>query len=45
MARGVCSVDENNYLTKVVERTRIERKGDYAAFTVDDGATWDRELY
>ena len=37
VARGVCSVDENNYLTKVVERTRIEREGDGAAFTEDDG--------
>ena len=42
VARGVCSVDENNYLTKVVERTRIERKGDYAAFTEDNGATWEK---
>jgi len=42
VARGVCSVDENNCLTKVVERTRIERKGDYAAFTEDDGATWEK---
>ena len=40
VARGVCSVDENNYLTKVVERTRIERKGDGAAFTEDDGESW-----
>lgn len=40
VARGVCSVDENGYLTKVVERTRIERKGEGAAFTEDDGESW-----
>lgn len=40
VARGVCSIDENRYLTKVVERTRIERKGEGAAFTEDDGVTW-----
>ena len=40
VARGVCTIDENDYLVKVVERTRIERKGDGAAFTEDDGATW-----
>ena len=40
VARGVCSVDENGYLTKVVERTRIERKGKRVAFTEDDGENW-----
>ena len=40
VARGVCTLDENNYLVKVEERTRIEKKGDGAAYTEDDGATW-----
>ena len=40
VARGVCTIDENNYLVKVEERTRIERKGEGAAYTEDDGATW-----
>ena len=40
VARGVCSVDENGKLTDIVERTRIEKKGDGAAFTEDDGQTW-----
>ena len=40
VARGICTTDENDHLVKVVERTRIERKGDGAAFTEDDGATW-----
>ena len=41
VARGVCTLDEKNHLVKVVERTRIEKKGDGAAFTEDDGATWE----
>ena len=40
MARGICTTDDNDYLVKVVERTRIERKGDGAAYTEDDGETW-----
>ena len=40
VARGVCTIDENGYLVKVEERTRIEKKGDGAAYTEDDGATW-----
>ena len=41
VARGVCTLDENGYLVKVEERTRIEKKGDGIAFTEDDGATWE----
>ena len=37
VARGICTVDDNNHLVKVVERTRIERKGDGAAYTEDAG--------
>ena len=40
VARGVCVEDENNYLQTVTERTRIEKEGDDARFTEDDGATW-----
>ena len=40
VARGVCTLDENDYLLKVEERTRIEKRGDGIAFTEDDGETW-----
>ncbi len=40
VARGVCTIDENNHLVQVVERTRIERKDGGAAYTEDDGETW-----
>ena len=40
VARGVCVEDENNFLVSVTERTRIEKEGDDARFTEDDGDTW-----
>ena len=40
VARGICSTDENGYLTQVVERTRIEKYEGGIHFTTDDGATW-----
>lgn len=40
VARGVCTLDENSHLTDVHERTRIEKHGDVAEYTEDDGATW-----
>jgi len=40
VARGVCVEDENNYLVTVTERTRIEKDGEDARYTEDDGATW-----
>lgn len=40
VARGVCVVDDNRYLEKINERTRIEKHGDKAEYTEDDGATW-----
>ena len=40
VARGVCQVDENGYLTSVVERTRIEKYEGGIHFTVD-GETWE----
>ena len=38
VARGICQV-ENGYLTDVVERTKIKKDGENAAFT-EDGETW-----
>lgn len=40
VARGVCEEDSENYLTRVTERTHIEKDGVDARFTEDDGATW-----
>lgn len=40
VARGVCVVDENGMLQTINERTRIEKHGDDAEYTEDDGATW-----
>lgn len=40
VARGVCSTDEFSKLTDIHERTRIEKHGDRAEFTEDDGETW-----
>ena len=40
VARGICEEDSENYLTRVTERTRIEKDGADARFTEDDGATW-----
>lgn len=41
VARGVCSMDENRKLMDIHERTRIEKHGEKAEFTEDDGATWE----
>ena len=41
VARGVCAVDENGYLTQIVERTKIEKYAGGIHFTTDDGATWE----
>ena len=40
VARGVCVEDENHVLQTGTERTPIEKDGDDARFTEDDGATW-----
>lgn len=40
VARGICEEDSENYLTRVTERTHIEKDGADARFTEDDGATW-----
>ena len=39
VARGVCSTDENGYLTDIHERTRIEVQGEAIRFT-EDGENW-----
>jgi hypothetical protein len=40
VARGVCTTDENGYLKTIVERTKIIRTKEGAAFSEDDGKTW-----
>ena len=40
VARGVCRIDENGYLTSIVERTKIEKYDGGIHFTEDDGASW-----
>ena len=40
VARGVCTTNEEGYLTQVVERTKIEKYAGGIRFTEDDGATW-----
>lgn len=40
VSRGVCQTDEDHNLTDITERTRIEKVGGGAAYTLDDGAHW-----
>ena len=40
VARGVCEVDANGYLTSVVERTKIEKYDAGIRFLLEDGETW-----
>ena len=40
VARGVCTTDEEGYLTSIVERTRIEQYEGGIHFT-EDGETWE----
>lgn len=40
VARGICRTDEQGFLEEIVERTHIEKRGEGAAFTEDDGQTW-----
>lgn len=41
VSRGICQVDPDNYLTDITERTRIEKKENGPAFTLDNGETWE----
>ncbi len=40
VARGVCSTDEEGNLSTIVERTKIIRTEDGAAYSEDNGSTW-----
>ena len=40
VARGVCTTDENGRLLDIHERTRIEKHGEIAEYTEDDGRSW-----
>ena len=40
VARGVCTTDAEGNLASIVERTKIIRKGEDAAFSEDGGNTW-----
>ncbi|MCI9447578.1 MAG: nucleotidyltransferase [Lachnospiraceae bacterium] len=40
VARGICRTDEQGFLEGIEERTHIEKRGEGAAFTEDDGQTW-----
>lgn len=40
VARGVCEVSNDGYLTVINERTQIEKHGDKIEFTEDGGNTW-----
>lgn len=38
VSRGLCSTNEQGYLTNVVERTKIERHGDKVQYMEEDGS-------
>jgi len=40
VARGICSVSDEGFLTDIVERTKIARVNGAICFTEDDGKTW-----
>ncbi|MBQ9014862.1 MAG: nucleotidyltransferase [Firmicutes bacterium] len=40
VARGVCEMDENHFLTSITERTKIMRRPEGIAFTEDEGKSW-----
>lgn len=40
VARGICRTDTQGFLEKIEERTHIEKRGEGAAFTEDDGRNW-----
>lgn len=42
VARGVCDVSEEGYLTDVTERTKIQRVDEDICFTEDAGKTWTK---
>lgn len=40
VSRGVCEVGEDGRLIRVTERTKVEKRGNGAAYLEDDGTTW-----
>ena len=40
VARGVCEIDKNGMLLNINERTYIEKKDSYTAYTEDKGTNW-----
>lgn len=40
VARGICRTDTQGFLEEIEERTHIEKRGEGAAFTEDDGRNW-----
>ena len=40
VSRGVCEVGEDGKLIRVTERTKVEKRGNGAAYLEDDGTTW-----
>ena len=40
VARGICTEDDDHFLKEVVEHTHIEKLGEDARYTEDDGKTW-----
>lgn len=40
VARGICETDAEGKLTAITERVRIEKHGEEAAYTEDEGETW-----
>ena len=40
VARGICEMNAQGELVRVTERTRIEKKGQGAAYTTDEGQSW-----
>ncbi len=40
VSRGICSMDENGFLTGIRERTHIEKRGNGAAYLEEDGKTY-----
>ncbi|MCR5527108.1 MAG: nucleotidyltransferase [Lachnospiraceae bacterium] len=41
VSRGICTVSPENYLVSVNEHTHIEKDGEAAKYTEDDGKTWN----
>lgn len=42
VARGVCQLDDEDFLVDITERTRIEKTEKGPAYTEDDGKTWTK---